>query len=82
MKHIYFTITVLFAIYVSGQTFDGIPTGTGYYINKAIPSPSGNDLTNEYFEIRGTTNEVVPSDLYLIEFQFEKSRLAKKLIIE
>ena len=46
--------------------FDGIPTGSGYYINKLIPSPSGGDLSAEYIEIRGTANEVIPSDLYLI----------------
>jgi hypothetical protein len=49
--------------------FDNIPTGTGIYINKLIPSPSGDDLTNEYIEIRGTANAVVPSDLYLITIE-------------
>lgn len=48
------------------QTFDNIPTGTGIYINKLIPSPNTDDLTNEYFEFRGTPNATVPSNLYLI----------------
>ncbi|APZ46124.1 hypothetical protein BW723_07350 [Polaribacter reichenbachii] len=51
------------------QVFDNIPTGSGYYINKLLPSPSGADLTNEYIEIRGTANAVVPSDLYLISIE-------------
>tara|TARA_R110002049_G_scaffold232047_1_gene404591 strand:+ start:1845 stop:3056 length:1212 start_codon:yes stop_codon:yes gene_type:complete len=51
------------------QTFDNIPTGSGYYINKLIPSPSGPDLTNEYIEIRGTANTTVPTDLYLISIE-------------
>lgn len=51
------------------QVFDNIPTGTGIYINKLIASPSGPDLTNEYIEIRGTANAVVPSDLYLISIE-------------
>lgn len=51
------------------QSFDNIPTGTGMYINKLIISPNGADLTNEYIEIRGTANTVVPSDLYLISIE-------------
>lgn len=51
------------------QTFDNIPTGTGYYINKLIVSPNGNDMTNELIEIRGTANAVVPSDLWLIAIE-------------
>ena len=51
------------------QTFDNITTGTGIYINKLLPSPSGDDLTNEYIEIRGTANAIVPSDLYLISIE-------------
>ena len=49
--------------------FDNIPTGTGIYINKLIPSPSGSDLTNEYIEIRGTANAIVSSNLYLISIE-------------
>lgn len=48
---------------VSAQTYDN--SGT-YLINMAIPSPDGDDLTNEYFEFYGTPDAVVPSDLYFI----------------
>lgn len=51
------------------QVFDNIPTGSGYYINKLIVSPSGSDLTNEYIEVRGTPNAVVPTNLYLISIE-------------
>ena len=63
--HTYITLS-LFLSFSSFAQFDGIPTGSGYYINKLIPSPSGNDLTNEYIEFRGGADEVVPNDLYLI----------------
>ncbi|SDS06727.1 Por secretion system C-terminal sorting domain-containing protein [Polaribacter sp. KT25b] len=63
-------IIALFSAFLGySQTFDNIPTGSGYYINKLIPSPSGSDLTNEYIEIRGAANAVVPSDLYLISIE-------------
>ena len=55
--------------FLTAQTFDNIPTGSGYYINKLITSPSGPDLTNEYLEVRGTPNAVIPSDLYLISVE-------------
>tara|TARA_B100000925_G_scaffold82365_1_gene58554 strand:- start:3730 stop:4935 length:1206 start_codon:yes stop_codon:yes gene_type:complete len=64
--HILTTLTLVLSFSAFAQTFDGIPTGSGYYINKLIPSPSGDDLSLEYIEIRGTANEVIPSDLYLI----------------
>ncbi|MGJ8548943.1 T9SS type A sorting domain-containing protein [Winogradskyella wichelsiae] len=48
------------------QSFDNIPTGTGYYINKLIVSPNGADLTNELIEVRGPANEVIPEDLWLL----------------
>ncbi|MGB3606245.1 T9SS type A sorting domain-containing protein [Psychroserpens sp.] len=51
------------------QMHDNIPTGTGNYINKLIISPSGDDLINEYIEVRGTANAVIPSDLYLISIE-------------
>lgn len=65
---------LLFAFLLStalsfSQTFDNIPTGSGYYINKIIASPSGSDLTKEYIEVRGTANATIPSDLYLISIE-------------
>ena len=63
--HTYIIFSLLLS-FSSFAQFDGIPTGSGYYINKLIPSPSGGDLSAEYIEIRGTANEVIPSDLYLI----------------
>lgn len=51
------------------QTFDNIPTGEGFYINKLIVSPSGSDLTKEYIEIRGPENSVIPSDLWLVAIE-------------
>jgi hypothetical protein len=64
-----FTLSLLITFLGYSQTHDNIPTGTGIYINKLIPSPSGDDLINEYLEIRGTANAVVPSDLYLISIE-------------
>ena len=64
--HILTTLSLVLSFSAFAQTFDGIPTGSGYYINKLIPSPAGGDLSAEYIEIRGTANEVIPSDLYLI----------------
>ncbi len=64
-----FIALMLISVAGYSQTFDNIPTGTGYYINKLIVSPNGDDLTNEYIEIRGTPNTVVPSDLYLISIE-------------
>lgn len=66
MKKILLSAALL-AVSVCGfsQTFDNIPTGEGFYINKLIPSPSGSDLTKEYIEIRGTADAVIPADLYL-----------------
>lgn len=64
--HIFTTLLLALSFSTFAQTFDGIQTGSGYYINKLIPSPSGGDLSAEYIEIRGTANEVIPSDLYLI----------------
>ncbi|WP_299899444.1 T9SS type A sorting domain-containing protein [uncultured Aquimarina sp.] len=49
--------------------FSQIPSGSGTYINKLILSPNGPDLTNEYIEIRGTPDAVIPSDLYLINVE-------------
>ena len=63
--HTYIIFSLLLS-FSSFAQFDGIPTGSGYYINKLIPSPSGGDLSAEYIEIRGTANEIIPSDLYLI----------------
>ena len=63
--HTYIILSLLLS-FSSFAQFDGIPTGSGYYINKLIPSPSGGDLSAEYIEIRGTANEIIPSDLYLI----------------
>ncbi|NCG05263.1 MAG: hypothetical protein GWO82_08040, partial [Bacteroidetes bacterium] len=76
--HTYIILSLLLS-FSSFAQFDGIPTGSGYYINKLIPSPSGNDLTNEYIEIRGGADEVVPNDLYLIviEGDGESSSLGK-----
>lgn len=62
-------VLIAVTLFLNAQSFDNIPTGTGYYINKLITSPSGPDLTNEYLEIRGTANEIVPSDLYLISIE-------------
>lgn len=53
------------ALGFSQETFDGIPTGEGYYINKIIAGPPGNDQTREYFELRGPANTRVPDNLYL-----------------
>jgi hypothetical protein len=71
MKTKLLLLLILFCVSILGysQTFDNIPTGTGIYINKLIPSPSGSDLTNEYLEIRGTANAVIPSDLYFITIE-------------
>ena len=63
--HTYIILSLIMS-FSSFAQFDGIPTGSGYYINKLIPSPSGGDLSAEYIEIRGTANEIIPSDLYLI----------------
>lgn len=60
-----FTLLLVTAFGFS-QTFDNIPTGTGYYINKLIVSPNGSDLTKELIEVRGPADEVIPSDLWLI----------------
>ena len=66
-KYLYILTTLSLVLSFSAfSQFDGIPTGSGYYINKLIPSPAGGDLSAEYIEIRGTANEVIPSDLYLI----------------
>ncbi|MDO6760477.1 T9SS type A sorting domain-containing protein [Tamlana sp. 2_MG-2023] len=56
------------------QTFDNIPTGSGYYINKIMPSPNGQDLTNELLEVRGPAGVVVPSNLYLITIEGDGDR--------
>tara|TARA_R110002126_G_scaffold142037_1_gene287508 strand:+ start:32438 stop:33655 length:1218 start_codon:yes stop_codon:yes gene_type:complete len=69
MKKTLLFIALFVATFGFAQTFDNIPTGTGIYINKLIPSPSGADLTNEYLEIRGTANMVIPSDLYFITIE-------------
>jgi len=68
-KTLLFFIASLIVSLGYAQMFDNIPTGTGIYINKLIASPSGPDLTNEYIEIRGTANAVVPADLYLISVE-------------
>ncbi|WP_299313749.1 T9SS type A sorting domain-containing protein [uncultured Aquimarina sp.] len=49
--------------------FAQIPSGSGVYLNKLIVSPNGDDLTNEYIEIRGTPDAVIPTDLYLINVE-------------
>lgn len=66
------TKLLLLALAISAfgySQFDNIPTGSGYYINKLIASPSGSDLTNELIEVRGPANAVVPSDLYFISIE-------------
>ena len=64
-KYLYILTTLSLVLSFSAfSQFDGIPTGSGYYINKLIPSPAGGDLSAEYIEIRGTANEVIPSDEY------------------
>ena len=64
------TKLLLLALIVSAfgyaQMHDNIPTGSGYYLNKIIPSPPTSDLTFEYFEFRGGNSEVVPTGLYFI----------------
>lgn len=69
MKKTLLLIITLLTTSLGYSQFDNIPTGTGIYINKLIASPSGPDLTNEYIEIRGTANAVVPSDLYFISIE-------------
>ena len=64
-----FTLSLLISALGFSQAFDNIPTGSGIYINKLIPSPSGDDLINEYIEIRGTANAIIPADLYLITIE-------------
>mgnify|MGYP000079563229 CR=1 FL=1 len=69
---LFITSIVTFAGY--SQTFDNIPvigetSSSRVLINKLIASPGGPDLTNEYYEVRGTPNAVVPSDLYLIAIE-------------
>ncbi|WP_299670395.1 T9SS type A sorting domain-containing protein [uncultured Polaribacter sp.] len=66
MKKIVLFIALIATVLGYAQTFDNIPTGTGIYINKAIPSPNTDDLTNEYFEFRGTPNTLIPTTLYFI----------------
>jgi len=71
--------TLLFILLITAfagysQTFDNIPiiapgSSSRVLINKAIASPGGPDLTNEYYEFRGTPNAVVPSDLYFIAIE-------------
>ena len=70
MKKILLSAALL-AVSVCGfsQTFDNIPTGEGFYINKLIPSPSGSDLTKEYIEIRGEANAVIPENLWLVSIE-------------
>lgn len=69
MKKILLFVAVLATSFGFSQTFDNIPTGSGIYINKLLASPSGDDLINEYIEIRGTPNAVVPTDLYFISIE-------------
>ena len=69
MKKILLFVTLLTTSLGFSQVFDNIPTGSGNYINKLIVSPSGSDLTNEYIEVRGTPNAVIPTDLYLISIE-------------
>ena len=66
MKKLLLSISLFAAAFGYSQTFDNIPTGTGYYINKLIVEPLGSDFTNELIEIRGTPGEVVPEDLWLV----------------
>ncbi|WP_088324641.1 hypothetical protein [Polaribacter tangerinus] len=62
-------VLLLISCTTLAQTFDNIPTGKGYYINKLIVNPSGDDLTNEYIEIRGPKGAIIPSNLYLISIE-------------
>lgn len=66
MKKLILSVSLLAATFGYSQTFDNIPTGTGYYINKLIVEPFGSDFTNELIEIRGTPGEVVPENLWLV----------------
>ena len=79
--HIYTTLSLLLSFSTFAQ-FDGIPTGSGFYINKLIPSPSGDDLSLEYIEIRGTANEVIPSDLYLIVIEGDGESSSRGKVVE
>tara|TARA_R110002074_G_scaffold401477_1_gene599768 strand:- start:17424 stop:18662 length:1239 start_codon:yes stop_codon:yes gene_type:complete len=66
------TKLLLLALIVSAFGYsqhDGIPTGSGYYINKIMASPSGDDLTKELLEVRGPANAVVPTNLYFISIE-------------
>ena len=55
------------------ETYDNITTASGYYINKLIVSPGGSDQTNEYIEVRGPANEIIPSNLYLVAIEGDGS---------
>ncbi|WP_405207417.1 T9SS type A sorting domain-containing protein [Aquimarina sp. LLG6339-5] len=65
MKNLLLTCMMLTMSFAFAQ----IPSGSGVYLNKLIVSPNGDDLTNEYIEIRGTPDAVIPSDLYLINVE-------------
>ncbi|MCF6181268.1 T9SS type A sorting domain-containing protein [Lutibacter sp.] len=82
MKTKLFFIALIISSFGYSQTFDNIPMGTGIYINKLIASPSGPDLTNEYIEIRGTANAVVPSDLYFISIEGDGSSSSRGKVSE
>ena len=69
MRKILLSAALLSAAFGYSQTFDNIPTGTGFYINKLIVSPDGSDLTKELIEIRGTPNAIVPTDLWLVAIE-------------
>ncbi|WP_299056712.1 T9SS type A sorting domain-containing protein [uncultured Polaribacter sp.] len=69
MKKILLFLTLFVCGISVSQTFDNMSTGSGYYINKIIPSPSGDDMTREYYEFRGTPNAIIPSNLYFVSVE-------------
>jgi hypothetical protein len=77
MKKTLLILALFTSFFGFSQAFDNIPTGSGMYINKLIASPSGSDLTNEYLEIRGTADAVVPSDLYFITIEGDGNSSSK-----
>lgn len=48
------------------QTYNN---SAGYYINELIASISGTDLPNEYIELRGPANGLIPAGTYLITIE-------------
>lgn len=71
MRKSLFFIALLSAFLGTAQSFDGIPvieetSSSRVLINKLLASPNTSDLTNEYYEFRGTPNSIIPSNLYFI----------------